>query len=68
MAKGDARRAVMIGDSHTDIATAQSARIPVIAVPFGYTDQPVETYGPDRVIAHFDALPDAVDALLSGRA
>lgn len=67
MAKGDARRAVMIGDSHTDIATAQSAQIPVIAVPFGYTDQPVETYNPDRVIAHFDALPEAVAAVLSGR-
>lgn len=67
MAKGDARRAVMIGDSHTDIATAQAARIPVIAVPFGYTDQPVESFGPDRVIEHFDALPAAVDAVLSVR-
>jgi phosphoglycolate phosphatase len=65
MARGDAGRAVMIGDSHTDIATAQAARIPVIAVPFGYTDQPVETYGPDRVITHFDALPQAVEDVLA---
>ena len=67
MARGDTRRAVMIGDSLTDIATARAARIPVIAVPFGYTDKPVESFGPDRVIEHFDALPAAVDAVLSAR-
>jgi phosphoglycolate phosphatase len=67
-AGGDARHAIMVGDSRTDITTARAAGVPVIAVPFGYTDVPVETLGPDRVIAHFDALDEAVDALLAAAA
>ena len=31
----------MVGDSKIDIETAQNAGVPVIAVDFGYTDQPV---------------------------
>ena len=48
-AGGDPRRAVMVGDSNTDIAAARNAGIPVIAVPFGYTDTPVRLLGPDRI-------------------
>jgi phosphoglycolate phosphatase len=62
-AGGDARRAVMVGDSRTDIDTAKAAGIPVIAVPFGYTDTPVAELDPDLVIEHFDRLPGAVRAL-----
>ena len=62
-AGGDARRAVMVGDSRTDIVTAQAAGVPVVAVPFGYTDTPVEDLGPDAVITHFDELFDAVQKL-----
>jgi phosphoglycolate phosphatase len=62
-AGGDPRRAVMVGDSKTDIDTAKNAGIPVVAVNFGYTDLPVETYEPDRVIGHFDELWDAVEEL-----
>ncbi|ACA15503.1 phosphoglycolate phosphatase [Methylobacterium sp. 4-46] len=62
-AGGDPARAVMVGDSRTDIVTAQAAGIPVVAVPFGYTDVPVEDLGPDLVIGHFDALFDAVQHL-----
>jgi phosphoglycolate phosphatase len=62
-AGGDAAQAIMIGDSITDIATAKAARIPVIAVDFGYTDVPVRELGPDRVISHFDGLAEAVAAL-----
>jgi phosphoglycolate phosphatase len=58
---GGARdRTIMVGDSKTDIETAQNANIPVVAVDFGYTDQHVATYKPNRVISHFDALWDAV--------
>ena len=60
MAKGDPKRAVMIGDSRTDIATARAAGIPSICVPFGYTDVPIETLEPDFIIQHFDELPAAV--------
>ena len=33
---------------------------PVVAVDFGYTDVPVGTLGPDRVIGSFAELPDAI--------
>jgi phosphoglycolate phosphatase len=62
-AGGDPAQAVMIGDSATDIETARAARARVIAVDFGYTDLPIEEFGPDRVISHFDELWDAVAAL-----
>ncbi|WP_407518626.1 phosphoglycolate phosphatase [Methylobacterium oryzisoli] len=62
-AGGDPGRAVMVGDSRTDIATARAAGIPVVAVPFGYTDVPVQDLGPDAVIDHFDQLFDAVEAM-----
>ena len=54
----------MIGDSRTDIVTAQNAGIPAIAVPFGYTDVPVRELGPDLVIGHFDELFHAVKTLM----
>ncbi|TCR64793.1 phosphoglycolate phosphatase [Bosea sp. BK604] len=63
-AKADPARAVMIGDSRTDIATAKAAGIPSICVPFGYTDVPIETLSPDLVIQHFDELPGAVRKML----
>lgn len=63
-AKADPRRAVMIGDSRTDITTARSAGIPSICVPFGYSDAPIETLEPDFVIQHFDELPGAVERAL----
>ena len=65
-AGGSMQDAIMIGDSGTDIATAKAAGIPVIAVDFGYTDQPVAHYGPDSIISHFDALDAAVDAVRAG--
>jgi phosphoglycolate phosphatase len=65
-AGGDLRRAVMVGDSATDIATAKAAGIPVIAVDFGYTETPVAELGPDHVISHFDALPAAIRAVDGG--
>jgi phosphoglycolate phosphatase len=63
-AGGRPDRALMIGDSRTDIDTARAAGTPVVAVDFGYTDTPVAELGPDRVISHFDALFAAADELL----
>lgn len=63
-AGGDPARAVMIGDSRTDIATARAAGIPCICVPFGYTDVAIETLEPDLVIQHFDELAEAVRQVL----
>jgi len=67
-AGGDAARAVMVGDSLTDISLARAAGIPVVAVDFGYTDKPVAEFKPDIVISHFDALAAAVFELLPERA
>jgi phosphoglycolate phosphatase len=66
-AGGDPRRAIMVGDSVTDIRTARAAGAPVIAVDFGYTDVPVATLGPDRVISSFAALPQAIADLRSAK-
>jgi phosphoglycolate phosphatase len=54
----------MIGDSETDILTARAAGLPVIAVDFGYSEQPVADYAPDRLISHFSQLPQEIAALL----
>ncbi|MHC5306894.1 HAD family hydrolase [Bartonella sp. LJL80] len=66
LACGDLARAVMVGDSRADILAAQGADIPVIAVDFGYTDQPVQTFNPTKVISHYSALtPELVAECLS---
>jgi phosphoglycolate phosphatase len=52
--KVDASRTIMFGDSETDIRTAQNTGVPVIAVTFGYTALPVETFDPTHVINHYD--------------
>lgn len=55
-AGGDPERALMIGDSRTDIDTAKAAGIPVVAVDFGYTDRHVREFEPSAVISHYDEL------------
>ena len=62
-AGGDPHRAIMVGDTVTDIMTAKNAGLPVVAVDFGYAPEPVGTLGADLVISHFDALPEAVATL-----
>lgn len=62
-AGGDPSRAIMVGDSITDIRTARAAEVPVIAVDFGYTDMPVTTLGPDRVISSYAELPALIATL-----
>ena len=64
LAEGDPKRAIMIGDSGTDIATAKAATIPVIAVDFGYPEAPIDTLDPDIIISHFDELDEAVANLM----
>ncbi|MGI9403828.1 MAG: HAD-IA family hydrolase, partial [Hyphomicrobium sp.] len=64
-AGGDAARAIMIGDTNIDIATAKAASVPVIAVTFGYTDTPVHEFSPDAVIDHYRDLEPAIKALMA---
>src|SRR5215475_3892994 len=64
-AGGTMDKAIMVGDSITDIHTARAARIPVIAVEFGYSERPVTEFAPDRTIGHFVQLPASIAAILS---
>ena len=64
MAGGDPKRAIMVGDSKTDIDTAKAAGIPVVAVTFGYTDVHVRDLAPDAVIEHYDELIPAIERLI----
>ena len=63
-AGGSPGHAVMVGDSRTDIVTARTAKIPVVAVSFGYTDVPVRQLDPDLVIDHYEQLAAAVHRLV----
>lgn len=63
-AGGELARAVMVGDSSTDIRAAQAAGVPVIAVGFGYPDRPVETLGADALIEDYGALMGELASLL----
>ena len=67
-AGGLAERSVMVGDSLNDFLVARNAAVPSIAVPFGYSDVPVESLEPTKIIGHFDELtPELVSALLEAR-
>jgi phosphoglycolate phosphatase len=65
MAGGDARSAVMIGDSAVDVATARAAGIPVVACTFGYSDVPAADLEADAVIDHYRELEPALLSLLA---
>jgi phosphoglycolate phosphatase len=52
-AGGDPVRAIMVGDSDTDVDTARAARIPIIGVTFGYSGVPMRELAPDAVIDHY---------------
>ena len=65
-AGGDPARALMVGDSRTDIDTAKAAGIPVVAVDFGYTDRHVREFEPSAVISHFDELSPTLVERLTG--
>lgn len=66
-AGGNPARAVLVGDSDVDVATARAADVPVIAVSFGYCDPPVATFAPDRLIHHYDEFPGALQQTALGR-
>jgi phosphoglycolate phosphatase len=67
-AGGEPTTAVMVGDSGTDVRTARAANVPVVAVDFGYTDVPIATLQPDRIISSYGELPDAIADVTAPRA
>ncbi len=66
MAGGRADRAVMVGDSEVDFATAAAAGIPSIGVTFGYTPVPVRELGPGAAIDHYREFMPALEQVLGG--
>ncbi len=54
---GAPRRALMIGDSASDIGAAHAAGIPSVVVSFGYTEIPAAALGGDHLIDSFAELP-----------
>lgn len=53
-------RALFVGDSSIDVATARNAGVQVWALPYGYNmGQPIEACKPDRVIDDFSAMTAA---------
>lgn len=61
---GDPMRTIMVGDSMTDIATARAAKVPVIAVSYGYRDVEAAALGADRLVDRLEQVPAAVAELL----
>ncbi len=56
-------RAVLVGDSRIDVATARAAGLPCVLVSFGYSDAPADQLGADAVIDRLDQLPAVLDRL-----
>lgn len=53
---GAGARTVFVGDTTYDIGAARGAKVPAVAVSFGYNDKPPAELGADAVIGHFDEL------------
>jgi phosphoglycolate phosphatase len=66
-AGGEPADAIMIGDSGTDVRTARAAQVPVIAVDFGYSEVPIASLRPDRIISSYGELPAAIAAVAAER-
>lgn len=63
IARAGGGRAAFVGDSITDADTAKAARIPFVAVSFGFSDRPVEQLGADAIIDGYEDLIPALERL-----
>lgn len=64
-AGGELARAVMIGDSVTDLDAARNCRVPCVLMDYGYTDVPAAELGADIVLSDFRDMPRAAESLLA---
>jgi len=62
-AGGDTARAIMIGDSATDLNAARAANVPIVLVDYGYSDTPVAELEPDAVISSFTEIDGLIGRL-----
>lgn len=58
----------MVGDSAPDVDAARAARIPSIVLSYGYSEQPANSLGADRLIHEFGNVPDALAEIWRGKA
>ena len=59
----DPKRAVMIGDTLTDLTTARRAGVPCILTTFGFAAEPLSDLAPDAIVEHFDQIPATCEHL-----
>jgi phosphoglycolate phosphatase len=64
-AGGAPDRALYVGDSMIDQATARAAGVPVVGVPFGYVETPLDPADFDGFIRQFSELPPLAERLLA---
>jgi phosphoglycolate phosphatase len=63
-AGGRISRAIMVGDSASDVGAARAAGVPSVVIGHGYTEIAPAELGGDHLIAHFDELPPLAARLL----
>ena len=56
--------AAFVGDTTYDVGAARAAKLPVVAVSFGFHDLPPHDLGADAVIDHFDELVPVLESLI----
>lgn len=64
---GDPAQTVMVGDSAVDVGAARDAKLPVVAVSFGFSSVPAAELEADALIDHYDQLWDALAAVHQAR-
>lgn len=65
-AGGEPARAIMVGDSITDVRAARASGVPVIVTTFGYTEIPAHDLGGDALIDGFHQLEAAIEDMAAG--
>jgi phosphoglycolate phosphatase len=63
-AGGSSDRALSVGDSMVDQATARAAGVPVVGVTWGYVAEPLKAADFDALIDRFEALPPVAERLI----
>jgi phosphoglycolate phosphatase len=53
-------RAALVGDSAPDVGAARAAGLPVIVMGYGYSENPADSLGADRVVQSFRDVPRAL--------
>lgn len=60
---GVPERAVMLGDTRTDLLAARAAGMPCVLMRFGFAAEPMDELAPDAVVDHYDELAEVLERL-----